>query len=446
MKLLHTLTLLLLLLINQANGQSALKKVEKFLQYDEQIRQIWPGFIDQYHHSIYSSDGTAYLALDAQNLTDWQQVKVINGTPIWVKKDKKFTEFSGLFFINYPLDNGIMIDGAFNDDQAIYTLFHESFHAFQETLIRPQSLWQDIDISDYMIAIKRKEFSVLYNLLKNKFSDANELKRNIVLYTSIRKYRESLMKANTFELERAMEWQEGVAAYIEYKIKDIMKSQPFESELNEFGLKATNGMNNTQLDHFMRWSAYYHGAAICFLLEKHYPQWQTQIEQGKTPFELLEKRFSAVELTDEDIKKLLKVNKSSNTQRIQQQTFNQHNKWKNTLEFKNSNPNMTYQPQKLISFNNGVLAEGVQKLQFESDHLTMSGRPKLLFMPFEQNEGFSHYYINVRKLPKKPKTCETVSESEWRCKAGTKFKFSGVKITIKKDINIHIVDGNIRFF
>lgn len=446
MKSLSTFIFLLLLFITQASAQSALKKVEKFLQHDEHIKQIWPGFIKKYHHSIYSSDGTVYLALDEKQLPDWQKVKVVNNTPIWVKKDKKFTQFSGLFFTKYPLTNDLTIDGAFSDDDAIYTLFHESFHAFQDTLVRPSMSWQNIKISDYMIEIKRKEFAVLYKLMEHKFNDINEENKNIVLYISIRKYRESLMDDNAIALERAMEWQEGVAAYIEYKIKDIMKKSSFAYQLNKFGLGSTNNDHFNRLENFMRWKAYYHGAAICDILEKYHPQWKAQIELGKTPFELLEGLYSAVDLNDDDIEKLLRVNKNNHSQTVEQQTFNQHKTWKTTLQFRSTSQSMTYQPQKLTSYNNGILAESIQKLQFEDDFLTISGRPKLLFMPFEQKQGFGYYYIKIRKMPKKPKMCNPITESQWQCKAGTKLKVAGVKIKMKTEAIIHISEDGIKLF
>ncbi|MBL4659009.1 MAG: hypothetical protein JKY19_01530 [Alcanivoracaceae bacterium] len=438
----------LLLFFTQVNAQSALKKIETFLKHAEEIKQVWPGYIKKFHHGIYGTDGTTYLALEAQDLEGWKKTKTVNNIPIWVKKDKTFKKFANLFFLNYPLQNDVLIDGAFNDKNAIFILFHESFHAFQSTLKPPLTKWTDISISDYISTIKDKEFAILYGLLKQKKDELHQFKKNIVLYVSIRKYRESLMNKNSVELERSMEWQEGVAAFVEYNIKHIIESNKpsIGPMLNDYGVKISNKTNSNKIEQFMRWSAYYHGSAICYLLDYFNPGWKAQIEQGKKPFDLLEETFRPAELNQGDIEKLLGIGKNINEKQLKQKIFNKYKEWKNILRFSSNNgESITYQPLYHASFENGTLVKNIISFHYENEMYKITGRAKSLFFENSEDSKTGNNIFKIKKLPKKPKTCKEISETQWLCEGGTRLKISGLKIDIKQKMNIHLANGVIQF-
>ena len=436
----------LFLFFSQVYAQSVLKKIENFLKYDKEIKQVWPGYIKKFHHSIYEANGTVYLALETKNLDGWEKIEIVNGIPIWVKKDQVFKKFSKLFFLNYQLQNDILIDGAFNDKHATTILFHESFHAFQSTLKTPATKWEGVSISDYISAIKNKEFSILHDLLKQKKNDLDQFKKNIVLYVSIRKYRESLMNSNSVELERSMEWQEGVATFVEYTIKHIIEpNKPLiGSMLNDYGVKNLKNNTTDHIEQFMRWNSYYYGSAICYLLNYFSPDWKSQIEQGKRPFDLLEERFIPAKLNKGDINKLLDIGKNINKKWLKQKSFKKYKEWKNTLRFNINNEPFTYESLYLVSFENGTLVKDIKKLNYENLMFKITGRTKSLFFEKSEDTKTASVIFKIKKRTKKPKTCKEISETKWLCEAGTRLKVSGLKVMIKQNMNIHLDNGVIQ--
>lgn len=429
---------------SQAHAQSALKKIEEFLNYSDKIQQVWPGFIQHFHHGIYESNGTIFLAAELQKSENWKKKKVVNGIPIWEIKDTFLKEAPQLFFTNHELSNGFLVDVAFNDKNAISLLFHESFHAYQKQLTHPPTNWNQVSISDRVRLIKNKEFGILHNLLEKNPDALRQFKKNIIAYISIRKYRESLMDKNSVNLEREMEWQEGVATFVEHQIMKIIKKQSktVGETLNQYGLKLIQKSTKNKLEQFMRWDSYYHGAAISYLLEQYKYQWKKEIENGKTPFELLSQKFPAIDLSDQDISEILGVKNTNVNKKIGQHPYDEHTKWKKSLQFTSDKNSLTFQSINVETFANGILAKSVQNFNFSDDDITISGRANAIFFEQAKDKRTSHkqIIIKLRKIPKNLKKCEKAEATslQFICKAGTQLTFSGIKLKIKKDIKINL--------
>jgi hypothetical protein len=308
-------------------------------------------------------------------------------------------------------------------------------------------LWDNIEVSDYQIAIKQKEFNLLYKLLKLNKNEEDQFKKALLLYTSIRKYRESLMSSKAIALENSMEWQEGVAQFIDSSIKQIVEGNKgsISSLLNDYGLKFNKNVNNSAIDHFMRWQAYYHGAAICYLLSNISPSWQTEIEQGKTPFEILEQTVGSTTLSDLEIEKILNIDRSQKTQVNNRETYTQLESWKYTLVITHETQSPTFKAQSLDSFENGILVKKVDQLNFENEMISIYGRPISLFLETQKKNFENKFYLKIKKIPKPPKMCQQTSNTQWQCQAGAKIKISSLKIKIKQDLTINIVDGVMSF-
>ncbi len=439
---------LLLVLIHASTplqAQSALKKVTTFLKHASSISAIWPGFIDAFHHGIYEDNGDMYLALQQQAPEGWQRVKTVNDVPIWHKQQAGFKALSAEFILGHPLTPDIQVDAVNNNQDAIPTLFHESFHQFQNSLVVPETDWSDIDITDRQHKIKQKEFALLHQIMKTKSAQWQTAKNSIILYNSIRKYRETLMNQTSADLERAMEWQEGVAAYIEYEVKDILaKRSSFGTLLNDFGAHINIESKKPSLENFMRSQAYFHGAAICQILKHSNPDWQRHIEQGKTPFALLLSTYGSLELTDEEVNQALKFSPSDDNKSITQQRFDDYLGWKFAIEIRNNAElsNFSFNAIDTSTFANGIHVDTVNNISYSHENLTISGKPLALFLNHDSTDK-EHIYLKVRKIPKKPKSCQALSKTQWQCPAGSKIRGSGLKIIVNKDTTIILENGRL---
>jgi hypothetical protein len=69
----------------QVSAQSSLKKVELFLYHADEIKGVWPGFINQFHHAIYDKNGKVYLALEGNKPSGWELEKTFNSVPVFFK-------------------------------------------------------------------------------------------------------------------------------------------------------------------------------------------------------------------------------------------------------------------------------------------------------------------------------------------------------------------------
>jgi len=207
-------------------------------------------------------------------------------------------------------------------------------------------------------------------------------------------------------------------------------------------------MNNdnlpNQLEQFMRMKAYYHGAAICYLLNNFKPDWKAEFELGKRPFDLLEETFEPVALKKDYVDNLLRIPKNTTNKEIKQKTFNKYQEWKNTLYIStNSETKVFFETgaKNLYSFENGQLIKNIKNLYYDNEKLNITGRSKSLFLDKLEGTEAKYNTFKIKNIPKKPKTCTKKSKTLWSCKAGTKIKISGLKIKIKKDMDIHFDEG-----
>ncbi len=390
-----------------------------------EIQQIWPGFVANFSHAIYHDNGEIYLLSDAKNIKGWSHISSVDGLHIWRNKLEKLRAVKKSFVVNYVVEPGIKIDGVNNGKDAIATLFHESFHGFQNQMVVPDTEWHEFSIETDWIKFKQVEFNLLKKLLQQSKHTLSS--NDVSVYIGLRHHRERLMPLSTVALERNMEWQEGVATYVGHQTKTLFEKQSFSQLLNNYGdwLKQTSQQQITE--QFMRYDAYFHGAAVTYLLSQISDDWQQAIEAGTPPFTLLEKAIPTLPLDDAAVEMIL--GKNNTNKQVHVAAFDALDAWPKALIIDGSlATKIGFVSRKIESKSNGNLIHQATKVHSKSRYLELSGRAKKMFLSQKQN------VLAVSLSAKHFKKCDSINQSQYRCPAGLTIKASGIKINILQDV------------
>lgn len=423
------LCLLLLLMPQLLQANSPLKLVKSIAEQAQQIQNIWPGFAAQFNHAIYTDQGDIYLLSNAKELSGWEARERIGQHTVWYKNLPSLKQHKRTFFLGETLEPGVVVDAVVNGDQPITTLFHESFHEFQQQTAVEQVMtdWSAASIDTRMIKIKQVEFNVLKRLLN--LSEQEQIKKQILLYVSLRSYREQLMDASNLELERNMEWQEGVATYVGLRANEVINQQAFVPALISYGEKLNQMAQSQELEKFMRFDAYFHGAAVSYLLSQFMPDWQQRINQGASPFALLVSLFPPQILTQEEVDSSLNIGDKNKV--IAGEHFDPLREWKKTLFIDGEQlvtGSSSFRSQRMESKLNGHLIHDASKIYINNDYFELSARARRMFLSDGQ------VFFKLSSLPKKIKNCLQLDEHQFSCEAGEQVKFGGIKLKLKRNM------------
>jgi hypothetical protein len=421
--------LLCCLLCSQVQANSSYRLIESIADHATEIQSVWPGFVTSFNHAIYNQSGDIYLLSSLQELPGWELKDDKQDLYIWHKKSADLKQFKRSFFIQEALTSDTFYDGAQNFKAPIKTLFHESFHGFQDRAMAVnETTWSNLSISQHVIKIKQAEFNLLQQVME--LNDADQLAAKIRLYVSLRAYREALMDAAAVTLERNMEWQEGVATYVGFSIGKIIDNKNINSALMAYGQRLKNNGQQQVLENFMRYDAYFHGAAICYLLNQFDPEWQTKINQGQTPFALLTDIYPAETLSQADVEDGL--NLKANNPSFETADFDALESWKKVLYFDlKYTEGFGFVGKKIESKSNGTLVHDASKVHTESTYLKLTARAKRMFLTETQ------VAFKLSSSPNEIKNCEKVTVLEFRCEAGKTVKFGGIKLRLKQAMTLH---------
>jgi hypothetical protein len=423
-----SISLLLCLTLTSVFSQSAKRNIKEIGNSMEEIQTVWPGFPKSIDHGIYTKNGSIYLLSDRQQLVGWKLKDTIGSNFIWYKKDKSLKKFKRSFMVQQEIEPDLIIDAVMERQAPIKTLFHESFHGFQDSMVQPGEIdWSTVVVDTHMIQIKRAEFNLLFNILQAKDKKAKE--EQIALYSSLRNFRENMMTSQNIELERNMEWQEGVATYVGHRVNEIVNKQKFTKQLLAYGQKLSNSAGYKETENFMRSDAYFHGASICYILNQYDDNWQQQISQGKTPFELLTGIFPPFELDESEVESSLKL--KENNEAIVAEAFDAITAWEKALVIDvGLTGRLSFVAQNMESKPGGTLITGASKVHTDNEYIELSGKAKKLYISDELAA------FKLSKTPDKFNQCQQVDVDNYRCKAGTLLKFKGIKIKVKKAIRL----------
>ncbi len=419
----------LLLMPQLLQANSSLKLVKSIAEQAEQIQSIWPGFAAQFNHAIYTPKGDIYLLSNETELSGWEAREHIGQLTVWYKNMPSLKQYKRTFFLGETLAPGVVVDAVVNENQPIITLFHESFHEFQKQTPAEKVVtdWSGATIDTSMIKIKQAEFTLLKRMLE--MTDQQQLKQQIVLYVSLRAYREQLMDSSNLTLERNMEWQEGVATYVGLRVHEVINQQAFVPALTSYGEKLNQMAQSQELEKFMRFDAYFHGAAVSYLVSQFMPDWQQRINQGASPFALLVALFPPQKLTQQEVESSLNI--SDKNEVIAGEHFAPLREWKKTL-FIDGEPLVagfsSFRSQKMESKLNGHLVHDVSKIHINNDYFELSARARQMFF----SEG--QVFFKLSSLPQKLKKCLQLDEERFTCQAGAQIKFGSIKLKLKQDM------------
>jgi hypothetical protein len=422
MDMLKVIGLMILSLPSLASAQTAQKKLRQVAEQAAEIRQIWPGFPVSFSHAIYAGSGRTWLLSDQAELVGWEAAEQVGGLTIHKRKIDSLKSYDRPFFLGLELSPGVVADGI-KDSDGVDTLFHESFHNHQNLMQSPADLtWDHAMLETDWVRFKNAEYNQLRRLLY--LDDVASQLDEVSVYLGIRRYREQMMPAGSLHLERAMEWQEGVATYVGLHVDMLIKDGSFTERLLAYGDLLKQQASDLTED-FYRYDAYFHGAAVAHLLSQLVPDWQTRIAGGETPFAMLLDTAPVADMSAEAIEMI--IGDGSANQVKQASAFNPQEQWNHSVSVSiDKGAGFTFNAVQLESKANGMLLRDVTDAYSAGDNLELSANVKHVFTG-------NHTAVFKAKLSdKKLKACEQSGEDLFVCGAGQSIRFKGIRINIRQ--------------
>ena len=255
------------------------------------LKNMWPGFTP-----------VPFILYDADNQVavgeNWPEHYQNEHDDVWIAKGtdpllmgNTATMYHGRMVAIW--DTRTWDESSLNEVEATAYITHEMFHAYQHTAMNlPYA--NDLLLPDYphtpkSIALVMEENKLLTKPLTG-FITQKEAHDLLVSISMLRRYRKEEIGAEYIEYDCRLESMEGVAAYVEVKMKSALDGcLPFESATSYLPIL----MQNDSLLVEYRYRCYSAGLALCLVADVACPEWKVEWPQtNQTLFDWMNEKLS----------------------------------------------------------------------------------------------------------------------------------------------------------
>ena len=410
-------------------AQNPQQQLAEIATHATQLRTIWPGFLTEFNHGIYQQNGELYLLSNHVDMTGWELKETTNELSVWFSQQDSLMGSNRGFVIGHQVPPDITIDAVAERKRAVNTLMHESFHGFmKQAAVQVNLNLNQLSLHSDWIKLKQLEFALLKDILNDAQSKAI-LNEQVAVYVGLRQHREAMMDSASLTAERNMEWSEGVATYVGLQAESMVYDEAFTTLLVDYGDWLAGEAADQSAEKFIRYDAYFHGAALSFLAAMFDADWQLAVMQGQSPFEILAAEFAAVKLDPSEVLQSLTI--GGNNQIQQQQAFDAQKMWPQAVFIDNGlTLNPTFSPEKIDSKTNGNLVLEVQNIYSSSRFVEINAYGDAMFL------GKQFMVIKLNEHTASLDGCDLQNNQTFQCAAGQTIEFSNVKLVAKQNLYV----------